>query len=56
MEIVGVVVCASRVLKMKEHLLFRKEFNIFCIKIELLLTVLPNFERKLAFKIQLFDG
>ena len=32
MEIVGVVVCASRVVKMKEHLLFRKEFNIFCIK------------------------
>ena len=32
MEIVGVVVCASRVLKMKEHLLFRKEFSILCIE------------------------
>ena len=52
MEIVGVVVCTSKVVEMKEHLLFRKEFSIFCIKIELLLSVLPNFERK----TQLFDG
>ena len=32
MEIVGEVVFTSRVLKVKEHLPFRKEFSILCIK------------------------
>ena len=32
MDISGVVVCTSRVAKMKEHLPFRKEFTILCIK------------------------
>ena len=32
LEILGVVVCTSRVVKMKEHLPFRKEFSIFCIE------------------------
>ena len=31
-DIVGVVVCTSRVVKMKEHLPFRKEFNTLCIE------------------------
>ena len=32
LEIVGVVVCISRVVKMKEHLPFHKEFSILCIE------------------------
>ena len=32
MEIVEVVVCTIRVLKMREHLPFRKEFSILCIQ------------------------
>ena len=32
MEIVEVVVCTLRVVKMKEHLLFYKEFSILCIE------------------------
>ena len=31
-EIVGVVVCTSRVVKMKEHLPFCKEFNMLSIE------------------------
>ena len=31
-ETVGVVGCTNRVVKMKEHLLFRKEFSILCIE------------------------
>ena len=42
------------VVKMKEHLPFRNEFILykayFVLKIELLLTVLSNFERKAAIK------
>ena len=30
MEIVGVVVCTSRIVKMKEQLSFCKEFSILC--------------------------
>ena len=31
MEIVGVVICTSSVLKMKEQLPFSREFSILCI-------------------------
>ena len=31
-EIKGVVVCTSKVVKMKEHLPFCKEFGILCIE------------------------
>ena len=52
MEIVGVVVRTSRVLKMKEHLLCRSAY--FVLKTELLLTMLFNFERKVALKDSTF--
>ena len=32
MKIVEVVVSTSRIVKMKEHLPFRKEFSILCIE------------------------
>ena len=32
MEIVGVVACTSRVVKMKKHLQFCKEFSVLCIE------------------------
>ena len=32
MEIVGVVICTSRVLKMSEHLPFCREFRMPCIE------------------------
>ena len=32
LETVGLVGCTNRVVKMKEHLLFRKEFSILCIE------------------------
>ena len=44
---VGVIACISRVVKMKVHLPFSREFSIHCIEdsvIVLLLTVLANFE------------
>ena len=31
-EIVGMVVCTNRVVKMKEHLTFRSKFSILCIE------------------------
>ena len=42
MKIVALVVCTSRVVKMKEYLPFWRDFKI--LKIELLLTMLSNFE------------
>ena len=36
------VVCKSRVMKMKDHLPFCQEFTIFCIEIEFLFTVLKE--------------
>ena len=50
LEIVGVVVCTSRVMKMKSTYHFVKNSEYFVLKIELLLTVLSNFERKAAIK------
>ena len=43
------VLCLSRVVKMKEHLPFCSELSILCIE-ELLLTVLSNFEREAPLK------
>ena len=37
------VVCARRVVKIKEHLKFTENSAYFVLKIELLLTVLSNF-------------
>ena len=31
-EIAGVVLCTSRIVKMKEHLPYRREFSIACIE------------------------
>ena len=47
MEIVGVVVCTVRVVKRKEHQLLCRNF---VLNIELLFTVLSNFEREAAFQ------
>ena len=51
-EIEGVVVCTSRVVKMKEHLRFCGEFSILCI--EFLLTMLSNIEREAVLKDSAF--
>ena len=48
------VVCTSRVLKMKEHLPVHKDSAYFVLKIELLLTLLSDFERKAALKDSAF--
>ena len=53
-EITSLVVCSSRVVKMKEHLPFCREFSILCIEDELLLTILSNFEREVALKDPVF--
>ena len=42
------VVCTLRVVKMKRRLLFYRELSIIYIGIELLLTMLPNFEREVV--------
>ena len=53
--IVEVVVCTSRVVKMKGHLLFCREFTAYLVlKIEFLLTVLLNFKREAALKDSAF--
>ena len=46
MEIVGVVASSSRVMNMKQHLVGNSAYLV--LKIELLLTVLSNFEREVA--------
>ena len=51
MEVAGAAVCTSRVVKMKKHLPFCRAFRKLCNEIELLLTVLPNFERAVALKV-----
>ena len=50
-EIVEVTVCTIRVAKIKEHLLFIENSDI---EIELLLTVLSNFEREASNKHSAF--
>ena len=42
------VVCTITVVKMKRHLLFYRELSIIYIGIELLLTMLSNFEREVV--------
>ena len=49
------VICTSRVAKIKEHLPFCKEFSILCIEDRLLLTVLYNFKREAALKDSTFS-
>ena len=53
-EIVEVAVCTIRVAKMKEHLLFIDNSAYFVLEIELLLTVLCNFEREASNKDSAF--
>ena len=57
---VGVIACISRVVKMKVHLLFSREFSIHCIEdsvIVLLLTVMLLLSKeKRLLKSQFFDG
>ena len=53
-EIVGVVVCTSRVVKMKEHLPFVENSAHFVLKIELLLIVFSSFEREEVLKNSTF--
>ena len=54
MKIVGVVACTSKIVKYSEHLPFCRELAYFVLKIELLLTVLSNFESKTALKDSAF--
>ena len=54
-EIVGLVLCTSRVVKIKKityH--FAENSGHFLLKIELLLTVLFIFEREAALKVSAF--
>ena len=57
---VGVIACISRVVKMKLHLPFSREFSIHCIEdsvIVLLLTVMLLLSKeKRLLKSQFFDG
>ena len=57
---VGVIACISRVVKMKVHLPFSREFSIHCIEdsvIVLLLTVMLLLSKeKRLLKSQFFDG
>ena len=56
MKIVGVVVCTNRVLKMKEHLTFCREFSKLCIEDRVVVDRVVNFERERLLKTQHFDG
>ena len=54
-EIVALVVCTSRVVKMKEHLPFCREFSILCIEDRVVANfMLSNFEREEALKDSAF--
>ena len=52
--IVGVIICTSRVVKMKEDLHLGNS-PYFLLKKELLLTVMSSTEEKRFFKTQVFD-
>ena len=54
MEIVGVVVCTSRFVKMKKHLPFCREFRTLYNEDRVVLTVLSNFEQEAALKNSAF--
>ena len=47
-EILGMVVCTSEVIKMKEHLPFCRKLSILCIESRVVVTTLSNFERETA--------
>ena len=53
-EIDGVVVCTNRVVKLKSTYHFVENSAHFVFKIELLLTVLSNFEKKAALEDSTF--
>ena len=56
-EVVGGVVCTSRVVKIRGSTYHFEENSTYVVlKIELLLTVLSNFEREVLLKDCLFDG
>ena len=48
MEIVEAVVCTIRFFKMKDHLLFYREFSILYIGERVVVGLLSNFEREAA--------
>ena len=48
------VVCSSRVLKIKDLLKFCKISSYFVLNMELLFSMLSNFEKKLAHKDSAF--
>ena len=50
LEIVEVVVCTIRVVKMMSTYYFIENFAYFVLEIELFLTVLSNFDREAALK------
>ena len=52
-EIVGVVLCTSRVVKVKEHLHLENS-PYFALKKKLFLTVLSKFEREASLKDSVF--
>ena len=53
-ETAEMVVCTSRFVKMKKYLPFCKEFSRLYIDVELLLMMLPNFEREVTLKDSAF--
>ena len=50
MEILEVVVCTARVVKMRNTYYFIENSAYFVLEIELLMTVLSNFEREATLK------
>ena len=58
MEVVGVVVCTSRVVKMRENLRFCKEFSIFYMEDTVSVDRVESYtsKEKQFLKTQLLDG
>ena len=54
MNLVGIVACTIRVVKMKEHLLLCREFRTFCIEDRVAVDHVSNFEREAALKDSTF--
>ena len=54
MQIVGVVVCTNRIVKMKEHLSFFREFSILFIEDRAAVDRLSNFEKESILKESAF--
>ena len=53
-EIIALVVCSNRVVKMNEHLPFFREFSILCIEDRVVVDHLSNFEKEVALKDSTF--